>query len=157
MCTIQQSVALIAEWEEFPTSLALRHNSCSWHGIWWECLKEVWQLKGCQGPTSHQVPPTYLRINTDKKKNLEKKRSVQWQFIGKILVPMCSIIILLMNWWIMKGIFDSMPLVRGSFISLIYRIVSCCHNQKEQQKKTNTSICPHISHSSSQQAIIKSH
>lgn len=67
MCAIQQSAALIAEWVEFSTSLALRHNSCSWHGMWWVCLKEVWRLKGCQRLTSHQEPPTHacahLRID----------------------------------------------------------------------------------------------
>lgn len=66
MCAIQQSAALIAEQEEFSTSLALRHNSCSWHGMWWVCLREVWWLKGCQRLTSHWEPPTHahLSVNT---------------------------------------------------------------------------------------------
>lgn len=68
MCAIQQSAALIAEREEFSTSLALRHNSCSWPGMRWVCLRGVWRLKGCQRLTSHREPPTHahLSINTHK-------------------------------------------------------------------------------------------
>lgn len=50
--SIRQSAALIAERVEFSTSFALRHDSCSWDGIRWVCLREVWWLKGCQRITS---------------------------------------------------------------------------------------------------------
>lgn len=62
MCAIQQSPALIAEGEEFCTSPALRHNSCSWHGMWWVCLREVWWLQVYQ-----------KKKNKLKKNNKQKK------------------------------------------------------------------------------------
>lgn len=50
--SIRQSAALIADRVEFSTSFALRHDSCSWDGMQWVCLREVWWLKGCQRITS---------------------------------------------------------------------------------------------------------